>query len=126
MNSKQEIAQLYLQYLQEANLTEILSLCSEDAKIISPLYGERKATEFYRNLFKDTVSSELKLDGVFEEKNSNRFTLVFDYRWTMRNKEIVDFKVVDLIVLDKNNKIKELQIIYDTVRSREILKSLPS
>ena len=113
-----KIAALYLQYLEASDLTKLLSLFSDKAIVKSPLYGKMNAVDFYKTLFKDTITSRLSMDGIFVEEGSNRFTLVFDYCWKMKNNEEVKFKVVDIIALDNFSKIKELHIIYDTVESR--------
>jgi len=59
---------------------------------------------------------------LFYEEDNNRVSLLFDYVWTLRNHKKVSFKVVDVIALDPQNKIKELRIIYDTVSARAIFE----
>lgn len=118
------VAQAYLKHLQEGNMTEVVALFAEEGTVVSPIYGTRSAAEFYTLLGKDTQASELHFNGLFEEKDSGRIALLFDYHWTLKNGKKVDFTVVDILELDQNHKITKLTIIYDTVISRELVKSL--
>lgn len=90
----------------------------------SPIYGTKKATQFYRELDSDTSNSKLHLKGVFDEKHSNNLALYLTYKWTFKNNKIVEFDVVDIIELDSENKISKLKIIYDTVIARKIVYEL--
>ncbi len=124
--TRQEIAHNYLLFLEKSEIDKIIDLFAEDGIVESPLYGTLSATEFYKALANDTNASQLKFDGLFFEEDSNRMSLLFDYYWELKNGDKVKFKVVDLIELDDNNKIKKLSIIYDTVQSRKALESLNS
>ncbi|MGB5385730.1 MAG: nuclear transport factor 2 family protein, partial [Eudoraea sp.] len=84
----------------------------------------KKADAFYRELSSDTTNSELHLKGIFEETNSNKLALYFNYKWTLKNKQKVEFDVVDIIEFDATNMISKLQIIYDTLISRELVREL--
>lgn len=121
---KTEIAELYLQHLQNGTVEKIVELFNENGIVDSPLYGTKKASHFYRELQDDTSNSKLTLKGIFEQGNTNNFALYFTYHWTLKNNEIVEFDVVDIIQLDAANKIEKLKIIYDTVLSRELIRKL--
>ena len=65
------LAHQYLKYLQEANLDKLLSLFTENAIVVSPVYGEMPARDFYippylrilRNPFlNSTASLKKKMD----------------------------------------------------------------
>ena len=118
------IAHNYLSHLQEGRAPEIISLFSDDGIVVSPIYGTLPAAEFYPKLLEDTKKSEITFDGIFKEKDRQRIALLFDYRWTLKNDQTVDFKVVDILELDTHLKIKKLTIIYDTTISRTLVKSL--
>ena len=74
-----------------------------------------------------TLQLEGKIDevkGIFEQNESNDLALYFSYKWTLKNKQKVEFDVVDIIEFDAENKIKKLKIIYDTVLARKLVASL--
>lgn len=122
--NKNEIARKYLEYLESGNIEKVIALFNENGIVESPIYGIKKANEFYRELINDTSESKLHLKGIFEQNNSNDFALYFSYEWTLKNNHKVDFDVVDIIELDSQHKIKRLKIIYDTVISRKLVNEL--
>ncbi|GAA4959739.1 nuclear transport factor 2 family protein [Algibacter aquimarinus] len=121
---KNEIARKYLEYLESGDMEKVISLFSENGIVDSPVYGIKKADEFYYELNDDTSNSKIQLKGIFEQKRSNDFALYFSYEWTLKSNRKVDFDVVDIIELDSQNKIKRLKIIYDTVISRKLVNEL--
>ena len=121
---KKEIANRYLKYLENGNIEKVIDLFAENGLVESPIYGIKKAGEFYRELNNDTSNSELHLKGFFEQRDSNDLALYFTYKWTLKNNQKVEFDVVDIIELDSENKIKKLKIIYDTVLSRKLVDKL--
>jgi len=120
--TKEEVAHQYLAHLQEGDMDKVISLFTKEGVVVSPIYGEMKAISFYKTLEKDTKASELHFDGLFVEKQTNRMTLLFEYRWTIKNGKTVMFKVVDVLQLDEEHKIEKLTIIYDTVDTRAALQ----
>ncbi len=121
---KKEIAYKYLQYLEQGDITNVVGLFNSDGIVDSPIYGIKRADEFYQALNNDTLHSELHLKGIFEQSDANNLALYFTYKWTLKNKQQVEFDVVDIIEIDINNKIKKLKIIYDTVLTRELVDQL--
>ena len=121
---KKEIANGYLKFLESGNIEQIIDLFNENGIVDSPIYGIKKADEFYRELNDDTSNSELQLKGIFEQSGSNDLALYFTYKWTLRNNQQVEFDVVDIIEFDSKNKIKKLKIIYDTVLARKLVDGL--
>lgn len=124
MTAKTNVAHKYLAYLEQGDTQSVIDLFTASGIVDSPLYGVQKATAFYKALSNDTSTSELFLKGIFEQPNTNDLALYFTYKWTLQNKEVVTFDVVDIIELDSNNKIKKLKIIYDTVIARELVSKL--
>jgi hypothetical protein len=122
--NKKEIANKYLEYLEKGDIHRIIELFNENGIVDSPLYGIKKARDFYKELNNDTSNSELIPIGIFEREDSNDLALYFSYKWTLKNNQIVNFDVVDIIELDSKNKIKKLKIIYDTVLARELVGTL--
>ena len=124
MGNRSSIAKNYLKFLQNGDIAQLLDLFSQDAIVDSPLYGIKKAADFYRDLQADTQNSELKLLGIFEEENRSDIALYFTYKWTLKTREIVSFDVVDVIEFNDSDKIKKLKIIYDTVLARTLVNQL--
>ncbi len=122
--TKEEVAQNYLLYLEKGEMGQVTNLFADEGIVVSPLYGTLPAKKFYETLAGDTNTSKLIYDGLFFEKDSNRMSLLFDYHWQLKNGKEVTFKVVDIIELNLENKIKKLTIIYDTVHSRAALARL--
>ena len=122
--NKTEIAKKYLKHLENGNIEKVIDLFNDSGIVESPIYGIKKAAEFYRELNNDTSNSEIYLKGIFEQNDSNDLALYFTYKWTLKSNQIVEFDVVDIIELDSENKIKKLKIIYDTVVSRELVNKL--
>ena len=124
MTTKKEIAIKYLDYLDKGDIENITKLFNENGVVDSPIYGIVKADEFYNKLNNDTSNSELLLKGIFENNDSNKLALYFGYKWTLKNKEGVEFDVVDIIEFDSFYMINKLKIIYDTVLARALVKHL--
>ncbi|EOT1824008.1 nuclear transport factor 2 family protein [Vibrio vulnificus] len=117
------IANKYLDALEKADIEKVLSLFTPDATVSSPLYGECKATDFYPELFGDTRSSKITLNGVMEGKSTRECTdlisIWFDFDWTLANGEPAPFNVVDVLEVDKDSRlITKLNIVYDTFNIR--------
>jgi hypothetical protein len=122
--NKKEIAKEYITHLENGNIAQVIALFSQNGIVDSPLYGIKKADEFYLELNSDTANSELSLLGIFEENDSNNLALYFTYKWTLKNNQIVEFDVVDIIEFDNQNRISKLKIIYDTVIARKLVGQL--
>jgi ketosteroid isomerase-like protein len=124
MIAKRQVANQYIDFLEKGNISELLKLFTEDAIIDSPIYGIKSAADFYNELSNDTTNSELKLKGIFDDKDSINIALYFNYKWTMKNGKLVNFDVVDIIEFNEENQITKLKIIYDTVKSRGMIDEL--
>ena len=111
-----EICKKYLDALNESDLEKVLLLFTENAMVISPLYGEIAAASFYKKLFADTRNSETKLLNIFDSSDKgNSIGLHFHYTWTLQSGSVVEFEVVDVFELSKDrNCFTKLTIIYDT------------
>lgn len=118
------IAKSYIEHLSNGNLEALLNLFTENGIVVSPLYGRKNHKDFYTQLFADTNNSELNIEGIFEDTITGNVALYFNYQWTLKNESQVDFKVVDILEFDDDNKIKLLTIIYDTTQSRELVNQL--
>lgn len=121
---KKEIAKRYIAYLENGEVEKVISLFSDKGMVQSPLYGVKKASDFYNELANDTSNSELSVKGIFQEEDSSQLALYFTYNWALKNNEKVTFDVVDIIEFDAQNKIDKLIIIYDTVIARQLLSKV--
>ena len=120
-HQQKKIIKKYLEALSEGDRRQILTLFSPDAVVHSPLYGLMKATDFYRELFKDTAQSQISLQGVLTDmERPDRAAAHFRYHWTLSSGSETSFECLDLFQFDReSNRIKELRIIYDTQKTRE-------
>ncbi|MCF7561820.1 nuclear transport factor 2 family protein [Sabulilitoribacter multivorans] len=122
--NKKEIAQKYLHFLEHNEIDNIITLFSKNGLVTSPVYGIKKARTFYKKLFEDTTNSKLTLKGIFEDNDSNKIAIYFNYNWTLIDNSFVEFDVVDILEFDADNKIKHLNIIYDSVITRQLVANL--
>ncbi len=83
---KKEIANRYLKYLESGNIEKVIDMFTENGIVESPIYGIKKADEFYRELNNDTSNSKLHLKGIFEQNDSNDLALYFTYKWTLKKR----------------------------------------
>ena len=114
----------YLQGLETADLSKVLECFTTDAVVFSPLYGKMEATAFYKRLFSDTQSSKTTLLDILTNPSQKTACLYFIYEWTLTNGQFVRFECADILKLNKENRIQQLKIIYDTVQAREKLGNL--
>jgi hypothetical protein len=117
--SKTEIVKTYFYHLKTGNYPEIINLFSKNSVVMSPLYGERNPTDFYKELFSDTNQSKIDLKNIFvSDDQPNTIAAHFLYNWTMKNGNIANFECIDVFELNNENKIDKLTIIYDTYQTR--------
>ena len=119
-----QVALDYINFLEAGDISAVVALFSKKGIVKSPIYGKMKAADFYKTLAADTTTSKLTLKGIFTEDGQARAALYFEYQWLLEGGEKVVFDVVDIIVFNEVQEIAELQIIYDTVHSREAVANL--
>ncbi|MCF6406390.1 nuclear transport factor 2 family protein [Chitinophaga filiformis] len=111
----------YLNALNEGDLGNVLGLFTDDAIVLSPLYGKMNVKEFYIALFSDTSNSSTELLNIFLPATGNKsLALHFNYKWKMKNDFVETFECVDVFNLnDTQDKFTKLTIIYDTYKFRD-------
>jgi len=116
-----ELCHSYLSALNEGDLDKVLELFTEDAVVLSPLYGKMPAKDFYKELFRATNNSSTELLNIFSSKTENKsIALHFNYQWTMKNGFVETFECVDIFHLNNTqDKFNKLTIIYDTYKFRD-------
>lgn len=117
--NKPDIIRSYIKYLQEGDMDKVISLFSDKSKVISPVYGEMSAQEFYISLASDTRESTLEIHNIFHDNHTDSYAVYFNYKWRLRKGQLIDFDVVDIIEFDLDSKIKSLKIIYDASQTRD-------
>ncbi|QDG78318.1 nuclear transport factor 2 family protein [Labrenzia sp. PHM005] len=124
--SASDLCNAYLEALNRSDLDAVQAMFPTDGTVVSPLYGEQNAHEFYARLFSDTSNSKTTLLNVFaKSEDSNSVALHFKYDWTLANGKLVDFECVDVFELTKDRtKFQKLTIIYDTAPLREDFERL--
>jgi ketosteroid isomerase-like protein len=119
------VIEQYLLALEKSSYDDVVKLFAENAIVVSPLYGTVKASDFYRDLFKDTAKSKITLLDIFVSKNSEYVGAAqFRYEWMLKDGNTVSFECVDVFEFSKDGKIKKLKIIYDTYEARRVFEKL--
>lgn len=111
----------YLSALNQGNLDNVMKLFTEEAIVISPLYGKMPVKDFYNKLFADTNTSSTELLNIFLSTAENKsIALHFNYKWKMKNDFIETFECIDVFNLnDSQDRFNKLTIIYDTYKLRD-------
>ena len=126
MPEHKDIIKEYLQSLEKSDYENLISLFAPNAIIHSPLYGEVKASKFYKDLFKDTTKSKISLADIFMNEDGSKGAVNFIYEWTLSDGSPVTFDCIDIFRFDTTGKIQELTIIYDTSKTRPKFDKLKS
>jgi hypothetical protein len=119
--SADDLVAAYLRALSTADAGLAVSLFTDDGIVHSPLYGPRPARDFYPALFADTSQANLTLRAVMSGADQSGQTTVsfwFHFDWRLPSGAAAPFDVVDVATLAPDGRIKDLQIIYDTVDVR--------
>lgn len=119
-----ETLKKYLRFLEAADYENLISLFSDKAVVHSPLYGKVPATQFYKDLFKDTAESKLTLINLFTGEKENTGAVHFQFDWTLSDGTKAPFEVVDVCTFAPDGKIEELKIIYDSAKTRSAFEQL--
>jgi len=120
-----QVMRQYLNALGDGHYDSLMALFAENATVRSPLYGNRPAAEFYRDLLQDTRASVLTPHTFFAEPANRSGALYFSYHWTMADGTQVHFDCVDVFTFDDSGMILTLHIIYDTQQTRSTWDAQP-
>jgi len=108
------LVETYLRALSSADADLAVSLFTPDGIVVSPLYGELPAREFYPMLFADTAESVLSLRKTLLSADGSTLAFWFDFGWVLADGTPTPFTVVDVAELDEQGWISRLHIVYDT------------
>lgn len=121
MTKLEIIAQAYAGALASNNYKAITNLFARDGAVSSPVYGNMPACEFYENLFKKNIYSDVRIKNIFKESNDPH---IFALHLLLKAK-VPDVQVndcIDILNLNAEGKIRSLTIIFDTFPVRNMLK----
>lgn len=121
----EKILTQYLHALEKKSYQDIIALFTDDAIVNSPLYGNVKASHFFKELFNDTAQSTLTVIHTFTSAQAG--AVHFLYTWELKDGSTFSFECVDVFDI-ADAKINQLTIIYDTCHVRtpfEKMKSIP-
>lgn len=115
-----QVCKEYLAAANRADLPAVLSFFTQDATVVSPLYGEMSVEEYHKMLFNDTKHSIIRLQNIFEAINDDRaMALQFNYTWVLNSGKSLNLELMSLFELaPKRNLLSKLTYIYDTAQLR--------
>jgi ketosteroid isomerase-like protein len=114
----EKIIKTYLKCLESGNYEKMIKLFADNAIVFSPLYGKIKAADFYKKLFTDTSKSKITMLNIFRGSDKHTAAGYFRYDWVLKDGTPTSFECVDVFRFNREGKIKELKIIYDTSKVR--------
>ena len=121
MPGTEDLVATYLRALGDSDLDLMLSLFTPDAVVNSPLYGPLPAVQFFPGLFADTSRATLTLRATMTGTDIDGGSVVsfwFHFDWRLPSGAAAPFEVCDVVRLADDGRIRELNIIYDTVDVR--------
>ena len=116
MSSYTEVLKTYMNALGESDYTTIKNLFAPDGRVTSPFLGDMEAPAFFDRLGEASSRNVITpIDIFLSATEKHHATAYFQYDWTVRDGTLISFKVMDLFTFDPvSNKVKHLDLIYDT------------
>ena len=116
-----ELLGCYLAALDRGDAGAIDALFTDDAQVISPLYGAMNAADYHRILLADTDRTRPRLRNIFDHANNGRGAAAhLQIAWTLADHETVEFEAVDLVELaEDGRRFRKLTVLYDSTPVRE-------
>jgi hypothetical protein len=125
--SVEDLCYSYLAALTSNDLESVRAFFTADAVVISPLYGRRRAHEFYAEVIAHTAKAEATILRIFNSADHSAVAVHFRYIWTFPSGKEVDFECVDIFELAEDRQsFTKLTIIYDTAPLRDEFAPLRS
>jgi hypothetical protein len=95
----------------------VLRLFAPGGLVLSTLYGQMSAVEFYPALFSVTARSRITPRHVLVSLDDpNVLAADFDYEWDLADGTAARFRCVDVFTFGPGARIAQLAIIYDTAQ----------
>ncbi len=116
-----DVLKTYMKALGESDYITIKNLFTSDGHVTSPFLGNMEAAAFFDRLGEASSQNVITPIDIFvSTTEQHHATAYFQYDWTVRDGTLISFKVMDLFTFDSDsNKIKHLDLIYDTHPIRE-------
>jgi hypothetical protein len=98
----------------------IVSLFSKYAVVDSPLYGKMQASEFFKDLLKDTVKAKINIISIFSSVgNTGGAAAHVSCQWILKNSQFANYEGIDIFSISPEGKIDKLKVIHDTAGLRD-------
>lgn len=124
MDSRKIIRDFYHAF-EKLDLEGILPLFALEAKIHSPTMGTMDPEPFYRDLFHKTKRIKVVLKDIFVNPDKSfRAAAYINMTWEIKVGSPVVFEGVMIFEMTPQHKIRQIDIIYDAARAREVLAKL--
>ena len=116
-----ELCARYVAALEAGDLAAVLALFEPAASVVSPLYGEVSAQDFFAAAITDTQAAKPELLQVYvAEDRPSSVAARLRYGWTLSSGFATDLEAVDLFELNEaGDRFTRLTIVYDTAPVRE-------
>ncbi|MCG7521039.1 nuclear transport factor 2 family protein [Ruegeria sp. Ofav3-42] len=110
------LARQYLQAIESGDISQMLSLFSNDATATSPISGKQQARDFYTHVMKITKDRSTVHKNTFADTSSAlQMAVHFDYTRIIHDGHPETIECVDLFELTEDqSRFKSVTIIYDT------------
>jgi len=115
MSPREATVRAYLAAMAAGDLDGVLACFTAEGKVSSPVYGGVPVADFYRRLFADTASAEVKIRNIFSAEH--QLAAHFGYRWALKSGAKTETDLVDIFdFMAGSDKISHLQIVFDTAK----------
>ena len=121
MADSDQAVRAYFKAVESGNYDQIIKLFSKYAVVDSPIYGKMQASEWAKDLLKDTAKSKITVMDIFQSDKFGSVAARFNYQWILKNSKFTSFEGVDLFQLSPDGLIDKLKIVYDTAQVRDAL-----
>jgi len=123
MNPK-DTMKAYVDALNQNSAEECEKLFTSDGVVISPIYGEKKANIFFKEMFGDSSNTKIDLINIFLSEDESAGAAHFICHWTLKDGTPTTLNVADIFEFSEDGKIKKLLIIYDAQEARDAVDNL--
>ena len=116
-----EICHEYLEALRNADSDKAKALFEEGAKVKTPIFGTLDSNTFFDEVKFDTIQANIHDVHIYQDEEELRAAIHFNMDWTLKNGSELLLEIVDILQFNHNHKIISMNVIYDTVDTRQFL-----
>jgi len=109
-----DTVRLYFERLTAGNTEGVLALFAPEGQVQSPFLGRVRADAFFRKLADSSRNSMLTVHDVLLNPDASTAAARFRYDWELSDGTEISFEGVDYFRFDRDGKIAEMLIYYDT------------